>query len=141
MDLNREKIMEILPHRDPFLFLDEVTELTPGISAKAVWRVTGEEAFFTGHFPNMPVLPGVIIIEALAQTGAVSLLSMPSNENKIGFMTGVEKARLRRKVFPGDTLRLEATLSRIKMGFGFADCVAYVGDAVAATATVSFAVG
>ncbi len=141
MILNREQIMKVLPHRDPFLFLDEVTEMTPGISAKAFWRVTGDEAFFAGHFPGMPVLPGVIIIEALAQTGAVSLLSMPGNENKTGFMTGVEKARIRRKVLPGDVLRLEAALTKIKMGFGFAECAAYVGETLAATATVSFAVG
>ncbi|MDR0293915.1 MAG: 3-hydroxyacyl-ACP dehydratase FabZ [Oscillospiraceae bacterium] len=141
MDRDRDWVKTILPHREPFLLLDGVTELEPGVRAGAYWRVTGEEDFFRGHFPNLPVLPGVLIIEALAQTGAVALLSLPEHKGRVGFMAGVDKAKFRRKVVPGDTLLLGAELVRHKMGVGFAECTARVEDAVAAVATISFAVG
>ena len=141
MRMDQDWIKTVLPHREPFLFLDEVTGLEPGVRASAVWHITGEEFFFQGHFPALPVLPGVIIIEALAQTGAVSLLSMPEHAGKVGFMTGVDKARFRRKVVPGDTLTLTSQLVKNKMGVGFADCAAHAGGELAASATISFYVG
>jgi 3-hydroxyacyl-[acyl-carrier-protein] dehydratase len=141
MTLNQEQIKAILPHREPFLLVDEITELQPGVSAKGVWHITGEEYFFKGHFPALPVLPGVLIIESLAQTGAVALLSMPENKNKIGFLTGVDKAKFRQKVVPGDTLLLESVLVKFKMGVGFAECTAKVDGKTVAVATISFAIG
>ncbi|MDR0326200.1 MAG: 3-hydroxyacyl-ACP dehydratase FabZ [Oscillospiraceae bacterium] len=141
MGMDQDWVKSVLPHREPFLFIDEILELEPGVRASALWHITGEEHFFKGHFPAMPVLPGVLIIEALAQTGAVALLSLPENKGKLGFMTGVDKAKFRKKVVPGDTLRLESVLVKQKMGIGFAECIAHVGDTTAAAATISFAVG
>jgi 3-hydroxyacyl-[acyl-carrier-protein] dehydratase len=141
MIMTREQIKQILPHREPFLLIDEVTELKPGESAAALWRITGEEAFFTGHFPDFPVLPGVLIIEALAQTGALAVLSIEDNQGKIGFLAGIEKARFRRKVVPGETLSLEVSVTRFRMGVGVGLGIARVGDEIAASATISFAVG
>jgi 3-hydroxyacyl-[acyl-carrier-protein] dehydratase len=141
MTMNREQVKNILPHREPFLFIDEVTELIPGESAKAVWKLTGEEDFFRGHFPALPILPGVLIIESLAQTGALAVLTTEENKGKIGFLAGIEKARFRRKVVPGDVLSLEVTVTKFRMGVGVGEGIARVGGEVAATATVSFAVG
>lgn len=138
--LNREQIKEILPHREPFLLLDEVIELSPGASCKARWTLTGEEYFFAGHFPGVPILPGVLMIESLAQAGAVALLSLDEYRGKIALFAGIESARFRRQVVPGDTLTLETTLDKFRFGVGSGTAVAMVGDEVAATAKLKFAV-
>lgn len=133
--------MDILPHRDPFLLVDEVLEIEPGTRVKAVLRLTGEEYFFKGHFPGFPVMPGVLIIEALAQAGAIAVLMLPENKGKIGFLAGVEKARFRQKVFPGDTITLEVELEKMRMGVGIGKATASVEGQTAASATIKFAIG
>ena len=102
MLLNQEQIKEIIPHRDPFLLVDEIEEMEPGVRAVGYKNVTGEEGFFRGHFPEYPVMPGVLIVEALAQVGAVSVLSLPENKGKLAFFGGIDKAKFRRQVRPGD---------------------------------------
>ena len=107
MTLNLEQIKEIIPHRDPFLLIDEVTELEPGVRATALKHLTGEEYWFKGHFPQKPVQPGVLMLEMLAQTGAVCALSLPENRGRIAYFGGLDKVKFRNMVFPGDTLKLE----------------------------------
>ena len=107
---NKEQIMEIIPHRDPFLLIDEVEELEVGKRVVATKFISPDSFWFQGHFPGHPVTPGVLIIEMLAQAGAVCALSMPENQGKIAFFAGIDKAKFRRQVLPGDTLRLEAAL-------------------------------
>ena len=138
MDITQ--IMNVLPHRPPFLLIDRIEEMVEGKSATAIKNVTMNEPFFTGHFPGNPVMPGVLIIEALAQTGAVAILSLPENKGKTAYFGGIKKARFRRKVVPGDTLRLEVEIIRLKGPVGIGSAVAYVGDEVAAEAELTFAV-
>ena len=139
--MNREQIMDILPHRDPFLLVDEVLEIEPGLRVKAIKRVTGEEYFFPGHFPAFPVMPGVLIIEALAQAGAIAVLMLPENRGRIGFLAGIEGARFRQKVLPGDTLTLEVEMEKMRMGVGVGKATATVNGKTAASATIKFAIG
>ena len=108
----------LIAHRAPFLFVDEITELTPGKSASAIWRLTGDEWFFTGHFPGRPTLPGVLMCEAIAQTGALAIVSDPQFTGKLPLFGGLDAARFRRQVVPGDTLELTASIGRMSARAG-----------------------
>lgn len=138
--LDKQQIEAILPHRDPFLFLDRVLELVPGERAVAEKDLTGEEDVFRGHFPGYPVFPGVLQLEALAQAGAVAVLSQPEHQGKLVLFGGVEKVRFRRQVVPGDTLRLEVQLLQARPPLGKGEGKAYVGDALACSGTLTFVV-
>lgn len=109
---------EWLPHRPPFLLVDEITELEPGRSARGVWRLTGDETFFAGHFPGRPTLPGVLMVESLAQVGACAVLADQRSAGKLPLFGGIDAARFRRLVEPGDTLHLEVELSRLSTRAG-----------------------
>ena len=138
--LNFTDIQKILPHRYPFLLIDKVVEIEEGKSIKAIKNVSGNEEFFQGHFPGMPVMPGVLITEALAQAGAVLLLSMDENRGKIGVFTGINNFKFRKQVVPGDVLELSAELVTYRHGMGKANVKATVDGAVAAMGEISFAV-
>lgn len=139
--LTTQDIMEVIPHRYPFLLVDRIVELEPGVRAVGEKLVTINEPFFQGHFPDYPVMPGVLIIEALAQTGAVAVLSLPEFKGKIAFFGGVDKVRFRRQVRPGDALRLEVTLEKIRRGVGKGSGTATVEGEVACEGGLLFAVG
>ena len=140
MELNIHQIMEILPHRAPFLLVDKITDYEPGVWAKGIKCVTMDEPFFTGHFPAHPIMPGVLILEALAQTGAVAILSVPENRGKIAFFGGIKNARFKRQVVPGDVLELKCTLTTRKGPVGIGEAVATVNGETAATAELIFAI-
>jgi 3-hydroxyacyl-[acyl-carrier-protein] dehydratase len=138
--LTTQEIMAIIPHRYPFLLLDRILELEPGKRALGEKLVTIGEPFFQGHFPNYPIMPGVLIIEALAQTASVAALSLPEFAGKIGLFAGIDNARFKRAVRPGDTLRLEVTLDKMRRGIGRGSGVATVDGQVACHANMLFAV-
>ena len=133
------KILDFLPHRYPFLLVDRVNELVEGEYIKAHKCVSFNEPFFQGHFPGVPVMPGVLIIEALAQVGAVTMLSMPENKGKIGLFGGIKNARFRRQVTPGDVLELECTILKQKGPVAVAEAKATVGGQLAVSAELTFA--
>ena len=134
-----QEIIERIPHRYPFLLIDRIIELVPGKKAVGIKNVTANEWFFQGHFPGMPIMPGVLILEALAQLGAVIVLHDENNRGKIPVFTGVDKLRFRRQVVPGDQLRLEAEIDRVRgvMGKGFVK--ALVEDKIAVEGEIMFA--
>jgi 3-hydroxyacyl-[acyl-carrier-protein] dehydratase len=138
--LDQAAIMNILPHRYPFLLVDKIVELEPGERAVGLKSVSGNEPFFPGHFPGRPVMPGVLIVEALAQTGAVALLSASGLEGKIAYFAGIDKCRFRRPVVPGDQLRLEVTLTRMRGRIGKGQGQAFVGSELVAEGEFTFAV-
>ncbi len=139
--LNTQEIMEILPHRYPFLLVDRILELEPGLRALGEKLVTINEPFFQGHFPDLPLMPGVLIVEAMAQTGAVAALSQPENKGKMAFFAGIDSVRFRRPVRPGDILRLEITLDKIRRGVGKARGKATVDGQLVCEGELMFALG
>ena len=138
--LSVDEIKEIIPHRYPFLLIDQVVDYEPGKFADARKCVTVNEPFFQGHFPQYPVMPGVLIIEALAQTGAVALLSMPANKGKIALFGGIKNARFKKQVRPGDVLELHCELTRMHGPVGMGTAVATVNGKIAVQAELTFAV-
>lgn len=140
MELNTQQIQEILPHRYPFLLIDKIVDFEEGKWAKGIKCVTVNEPFFQGHFPSHPVMPGVLIIEALAQTGAVAILSMPENRGKIAFFGGIKKARFKKQVVPGDVLELSCEIITQKGPVGIGSATASVNGQVVAVAELTFAV-
>lgn len=141
MELNSNQIQEIIPHRYPFQLVDKIVECEPGKSAKGIKCVSVNELFFCGHFPQQHVMPGVLIIEALAQVGAVAILCEEENKGKIAFFGGIKNARFRKQVVPGDVLTLECEITDRKGPIGFGKAVAKVDDKVAAQAELSFVIG
>jgi len=139
MQLDLEQIKGILPHRAPFLLIDRVLEYEAGVWAHARKCVTADEPFFAGHFPQKAVMPGVLILEALAQTGAIALLSEPANAGKIAFFGGIKQARFRAPVVPGDVLDLKCTLTKRRGPIGFGEAQAFVDDKLVCQAEISFA--
>ena len=135
-----KEIMEIIPHRYPFLLIDKVTQLEEN-KVTAIKNVTANEYYFQGHFPIEPVMPGVLIIEALAQAGAIAILSKDEFKGKIAFFAGINNAKFRRKVVPGDTLRLEVELIKIRGKAGIGYGIAYVEDKKVCEGELTFMVG
>jgi len=136
----REGLESILPHRDPFLLLDEVLELEPGVRCVARKQVRPDEWYLAGHFPGRPVMPGVLIVEALAQTGAVAVLSEEENRGRIALFAGIDDCRFKRVVEPGDELELTCELERVRGPIGRGKAAARVGGELAARGTLTFAV-
>ena len=139
MELNIEQIQALLPHRYPFLLVDRITECTPGQGARGIKCVTANEPFFQGHFPHYKVMPGVLIIEALAQVGAVAILSVPENRGKLALFGGIKNARFKQQVRPGDVLELECELTAQRGPVGFGTATAKVNGKTACKAELTFA--
>ncbi|MDR1246832.1 MAG: 3-hydroxyacyl-ACP dehydratase FabZ [Clostridiales Family XIII bacterium] len=139
--LTKQQIMDIIPHRDPFLLIDEVLELEAGRRVLAVKHVRADEYYFRGHFPQEKVMPGVLIVEALAQAGAVAILSMDAYRGKIAYFGGIKDAKFREKVVPGDVLTLEVTLERLRSRAGTGVATAKLGEKTACRCEILFAIG
>lgn len=136
MQLSQEEIKKIIPHRDPFLLIDGMEELEPGVKGTGVWHLTGEESFFKGHFPGNPILPGVLMLEACAQAGAVVIFSHPDYQGLMGIFGGVKNVKFRHMVKPGDTLKLHVTVLRASKLGGNAKIEATVGDNLACSGEI-----
>lgn len=136
--LSSLEIQGIIPHRIPFLMVDRIIELEPGIRAVGIKNVSGNESFFSGHFPGNPIMPGVLIIEALAQVGAVAVLSMPEHQGKLAIFAGMDKVRFRRQVVPGDQLVLEVELLKLRGNIGKGSAMAKVDGETAAELELTF---
>ncbi len=136
-----KEIMDIIPHRTPFLLIDTIEELEPGVRAVGKKCVSFNEPYFAGHFPKNPVMPGVLIIEAMAQVGAVALIGLPEWKGKTAYFVGIDKAKFKKKVFPGDVLMIETKIGKCKGPIGTGEAQAYVDGKLAAKAELTFAVG
>ncbi len=136
----RDEIAAILPHREPFLLLDEISELDPGERVTASYRVPEDGWWFAGHFPERPVMPGVLIVEAMAQTGAVAVLVEEENRGRIAFFAGIDDCRFKRVVSPGETLTLRCEIEQVRGPIGRGKATAPVGEELAARGTLTFAV-
>lgn len=141
MTMDIKEIMDIIPHRQPFLLIDRIEDMEPGIRATAKKCVTYNEPFFNGHFPQEPVMPGVLIVEALAQTGAVAVLSLPENKGKTAYFGGINSCKFKKKVVPGDVLTLEVEIIRQKGPIGVGKAKATVDGKTAVIAELTFAIG
>lgn len=137
--LNKEEIKNIIPQREPFLMIDEVEEYVPGESAIAYKNVNEQEWYFKGHFPGNPIMPGVLITESLAQTGAVAILSMNENKGKNALFGGIDKMKFKRKVVPGDRLKLEVKIIKRKGPIGVGEAIATVDEKIVAKGELTFA--
>jgi len=138
--LDRTGIKAIIPHRDPFLLVDRILEHVPGISAVGELDVLETAFWVPGHFPEYAVMPGVLIVEALAQVGSVAMLSLPENQGKLGFFGGIDKVRFKRQVVPGETLRLECSITKVRGAIGFGSARATVGGELVCTGELMFAI-
>ena len=138
--LTAKEIMEIIPHRQPFMLIDTIEEMEPGERALAKKCVSYNEPFFQGHFPGEPVMPGVLIIEALAQTGAVAILSLPENKGKTAYFAAINSAKFKKKVIPGDVLMLETEIIKVKGPMGIGKATATVDGKGAVQAELTFAI-
>ena len=140
MELKSDEIKKIIPHRYPFLLIDKVTDMKPGEWVEAIKCVSANEMYFMGHFPQKQIMPGVLIIEALAQAGAVAILSMPQNKGKVAVFGGIKNCRFRRQVTPGDVLHLSCEISQIRGSVGFGRAVAKVDGEIAVQGEITFAI-
>ena len=140
MELNSNQIQAILPHRYPFALVDKITDYEPGKFAKGIKCVSVNEMQFCGHFPEYHVMPGVLIVEALAQVGAVAILSVEENKGKIAFFAGINNCKFKQQVTPGDVLELECTLTKQKGPIGIGEAIARVNGKIAVKAELTFAV-
>ena len=139
MLMNREQIKEVLPHREPFLLVDEVEEMEVGKSIVAKKYVTEDEYYFQGHFPGRPIMPGVLIVESLAQAGGITVLSLPENKGKLAEFASIKNAKFKSQVVPGDVLTLKVTMERLRKTAGTGLAEAYVGDELACKCEIMFA--
>lgn len=138
--LDIDGIKAIIPHRNPFLLVDRIEELEPGVRAVGIKNVTANEDFFAGHFPEYPVMPGVLIVEAMAQVGSVALLAVEENRGRIALFAGIDKVRFKRQVRPGDTLRITCEITRSRGPLGFGEASAYVDEELACAGELMFAI-
>lgn len=137
--LDAKQIMEIIPHRYPILMVDRILEMEPGKRAVGLKNVSANEPVFQGHYPGQPIFPGVLMIEAMAQTGAVALMTLPELAGRVPLFAGIDEAKFKRPVFPGDQLRLEVEIVAMKRGLGIGAGKAFVGDELKCEATIKFA--